>query len=255
MKKTLLYCLLPLLILSGCGDISKLKEVKKIAIAGITLNRDFVTVSEDGKEESGFSLLNKSMLKEDKDADTSYDTKLHSIDQELLAYYKKTYGDVKNLIESKGIEVIDGPQFQDNETFKSFRKEDTGIFSTTFNLNGFASAGQKTEDVTKLANELGVDAVGLFTFKLIKIKGSAVLGLMPTETLGLKATLTLIDKNGDKIIGGQYFTVESDEKIEWANMAIGNDLIDISPQNRETFDKLTDKFIAKVGEHLDKGLE
>ena len=59
MKKMFVLGMGFMLILNmiGCGDISKLKEVKTVGLAGITFKKNFVNVNQNGEEDNSLDIF------------------------------------------------------------------------------------------------------------------------------------------------------------------------------------------------------
>ena len=243
-----------LLVLSGCGDLAKLKSVKRVALVGFTVRKDIVKIDKDGNEK-GPDLI--SITKTGK-------VKFGAMDETALRFYMDTLKKIQGTFKENGIQLITADTFKDNALFKKIKTSDadvesgiSSIFERHYTPSPYAPTDRykDTESIQALAEALGVDAVAFFDIYLVKSKSSQIL-VFSGESLGLQAKLYTIHKDGTVIIGhANTITVEADAKIDWTGMIMGNvaDIFRISTQNKASFDQLQRRFLDKVSALLAKG--
>ncbi len=229
--------------LSACGDIGKLNEVKKIAVAGLTFTTDFTVVDENGNEVSDM-MSTMRMVGNVGNALTGKDA---IINPEVENFYLSLFKRIMRVFTNDGFEMVLADTFSDNNIFKQFNFNRE---PTSYNPKPFASGlyTPKVELTTQLAKEIGADALGYFTFKILRMKSSGgFMGLMPEEKLGLEARLTLVHKDGTPIIINQVFTAYSEPISDWG---LFGDVLQINGDAKQMFEQVKEEFVAVVQKKL-----
>ncbi|RAP26475.1 hypothetical protein DID78_06780 [Candidatus Marinamargulisbacteria bacterium SCGC AG-343-D04] len=258
-KNYLLASLLVLLV-AGCGDAKKLKNVDDITIVGLSFSKHYVTFNKDGEKEGpGLNVLKagSKMLKK-KDAAEILEIE---IDEESREFYLNTYEGILNIFKKHGFTIKDARNLSDTTPLsKLSARQDTKfnrLTDTYFSPEPFASAkyAQKKAVMAEVANDIKTDAVGTIKIELVKKPKRKM--LMKGFQMGLRVQMGMWTNNAEVIFGqGWVHTFYSDAAIDWGQFLPGNmgDYIDITPKNQKQFDQIRAEFLADLDQKLSKAL-
>lgn len=253
MKQYIYACLLSsfVLITAGCGNLQKLKEVNTLGIAGVTYGKSINRVdNNDTATEGGISL---SLDREKTNADKKLT--FTDFDPELKKFFDQVFDDLVQEVNSQGISVKLAPSFKDNPIFSTLYKDDRITDFAYFNPEGYVSGRlyQNVDQTKKLADSIPVDAVAYLNLNIIK-KSEKVF-MIPVEKLGLQIKMTIIHKDGTKILNNQVFQVFSDRKVDFNKILMGDasriQLID--PNSKALFDSLRLEIQKFIKEKIAEG--
>ena len=98
-----------------------------------------------------------------------------------------------------------------------------------------------------------MDAIAYLSFNIVR-KSERVL-LIPVEKLGLEIKMTVIHKDGTKILSNQVFQVFSDRKIDFNKILMGNssNIQLIDPNSKALFDSLRIEIQKFIKEKIAEG--
>ena len=249
MKKLKIFTLAAILGLtfSGCSNLNKLKEVKSVALVGYSVRKDITTVK-DGKEDLGVNLVSIS----------NKGIKLGPLNEKTIAFYKEILADLKVLFKENGITIISPENFKNKTEFNTFndgQSDNNNFLSSVYTIAPYKKGvgAFKIDRLKKLAEELDVDAVAFFNIYVIKTEKKVL--LVPTSTMGLKANLQMIHRDGTVIQNSSsYLTVNADEQLDGYKMLLGDaaSSLQITPENEPMFKQLKTRFVEKVDSLIKK---
>jgi len=236
---------------TGCGNLQKLKDVNTLGIAGVTYGKSIHYVKENGDSSEGtisFS-LDKEKTKSDKKLTFT------DFDPELKKFFDSVFDDLVKEVTSQGINVKLAPSFKDNPVLSALYKDDRLSDFAYFNPEGYVSGRlyQNIDQTKKLAESIPVDAIAYLSFNIVR-KSERVL-LIPVEKLGLEIKMTVIHKDGTKILNNQVFQVFSDTKIDFNKILMGNssNIQLIDPNSQALFDSLRVEIQKFIKEKIAEG--
>jgi hypothetical protein len=238
-----------LLILSGCEDPQRLKNVQKLAITGISFDKEIPVLikGKDGqiREHNPFIKLNMSGLHigpEWSDDDQKFfDDFMNDI---ILTLEKET-----------DIDYLDVEEFYDYDEYRSLPEKPRKAFVYVPDPFRFIDI-QNPEYAKTLCLSLDVDAVANFTFQYKKLRNETnkvgifdlgsipiVGGLVGTEKMRLCIEVQVIDNEGIAIFSRSFYIDSRSENIK---LNLLGDFFSVNLNNAQIYQEPANLFI----EHL-----
>ncbi len=214
-----------ILLLSGCGDYVKIKEVNNIAIVGVRYSRNFTEVNEKGEN---VVILNPLQAISDT---------LLNITPEDRNFFNRFTSRLVGTLESEGFPILDIGKFKNNETYLSFKDDTNEIISFVPDGYRFLDVGHR-DMAMKLCEELGVDAVASFDFDFIKMN-EKIAFIIDAQRLGIRGVFRVVNKDGILIFNESFIVKAKDSEVKFS--FTGG--VSITPDTEKAYNQIADAFL------------
>lgn len=233
-----------LILVSGCTKKEQpLKDIHKVAIIGLT----YAKTIEDTKIQKN--------LTENVDAQVV----VAPIDEDLREYFDEIVLEARRLIEDKGIVVKSAESFSANKTLATLvSAQNSGAFEKDQTLvylpkhYALALYPHDPAMLSKLATELGVDALVTMRVAVIKKIPMVTMFGLETKRIGVQIEFILIDKNGQPMTQEPVLVRSLSKQKYLANSAILNPVgeFKITSANQEVLHQVQDKLFSEMKAQL-----